>query len=149
MRRVDADRLIEIIQRQVTDGWISVNDRLPEVDRPVLVYAIGKLDCFIGKSQMVITSMSDRSLIDYNVKIDPYWISPWLYFMTDYEITHWRYLPEPPEPELIRCAQCKYMQHVDAPEEIYKCGLHGCECWLAFYCEDGERKDDQDRHADA
>lgn len=46
------------------------------------------------------------------------------------------------ERALVCCEHCKFMQYVDAPEEIYKCGLHGVECWLSFYCVDGERKDD-------
>ncbi len=78
---------------QTIGGWISVKDRLPEIDERVLVFGVGKYDCFIGTSQIAITHMSDRNLIDCHRKTQPYWIAPWQYFLTDYEITHWMPLP--------------------------------------------------------
>lgn len=80
-------------------GWISVKDRLPEIDERVLVFGVGKYDCFIGTTQIAITHMSDRNLINCHIKTQPYWIAPWQYFLTDYEITHWMPLPEPPKED--------------------------------------------------
>lgn len=81
-------------------GWISVKDRLPEIDQRVLVFGVGKYDCFIGTTQIAITHMSDRNLLDCRLKTQPYWIAPWQYFLTDYEITYWMPLPEPPKEEV-------------------------------------------------
>lgn len=79
--------------------WISVHDKLPEADCSVLVYATGKIDGFIGKTQIAITCMRDTNRFDCRKKTEPYWLAPWQYFLTDYEITHWQYLPEPPKED--------------------------------------------------
>ena len=78
--------------------WVSVEERLPEVDVNVLVYAIGKIDGFIGETVIALTSMSDTNWLNRHEKVDkPYWLDPWQYFLTDYRITHWMPLPEPPQ----------------------------------------------------
>lgn len=74
--------------------WISVKDRLPEIDEAVLAYARGKNDPIY---KIVIASMSDRNMFDYRLKTKPYWREPWQFFDTMYEITHWMPLPEPPK----------------------------------------------------
>lgn len=80
-------------------GWISVKDSLPDADVDVLVYAVGKENTFSSKKKKVkaITSMSDSNILFHNIKCEKYWRQPWQYFLEDYEITHWRYLPEDPE----------------------------------------------------
>ena len=78
--------------------WVSVEERLPNVDEKVLVFAIGKLDGFIGDTVIALTSMSDTNWLNHHEKVDkPYWLDPWQYFLTDYRITHWMPLPEPPQ----------------------------------------------------
>lgn len=72
--------------------WISVDDRLPERNTRVLVYAQGKEDGFEGEYVITITSYTDN-LFGYNISG---WVEPWQYFFVSYEITHWMPLPEPP-----------------------------------------------------
>lgn len=76
--------------------WIPVTERLPELNQEVLVYAVGKIDGFIGSS---VFALSERFLFKFfpSSKGTEEWRSPWQYFMEDYEITHWMPLPEPPE----------------------------------------------------
>lgn len=79
-------------------GWISVKDALPMLDEEVLVYAIGKIEPFIGKH---VFALCNR----YIQRVFPsapghiMWSSPWQYFHTDYEITHWKPMPEGPKEE--------------------------------------------------
>lgn len=77
---IDGDDFAEILRRvwqAAPDGWISVKDRLPEDDTPVLVYC------------------PDAPL--------PYGIDYWsqfglgFYWSHDSEPTHWQPLPEPPK----------------------------------------------------
>lgn len=79
-----------------TQKWISVKDRLPEVDTNVVVYAEGKNDPIY---RIVITSMSDKNIFDPRIKREPYWREPWQFFDTMYEITHWMPMPEPPKED--------------------------------------------------
>ena len=83
--------------------WISVNKRLPDVDERVIVFGVGKMDGFIGDTIIAITSMSDRNPLATHIKCEKHWRSPWQYFLTDYEITHWMPLPEPPKEGQIMC----------------------------------------------
>jgi len=77
-------------------GWVSVKDRLPDVGQIVLVYAIGNYPGFYGESVMELTQMSDTSPFWGNKMDEPHWVSPCQYFFTDYKITHWMPLPDPP-----------------------------------------------------
>lgn len=78
--------------------WIPVTERLPELNKEVLVYAVGKIDGFIGSS---VYALTERFLFKFfpSGKGTEEWRSPWQYFMGDYEITHWMPLPEPPKEE--------------------------------------------------
>ena len=92
-----------IIDKLLCDGyalnkWISVEDALPELNTNVLVYAVGKKDCF--EDQIAITRFTDTIWFGHEIKTEPYWKDPWQYFHSDYEITHWIPLPEPPEREV-------------------------------------------------
>lgn len=71
-------------------GWISVKDKMPNVDEKVIVFAIGKYDGFIGDTVYAMSMILDRPS-------GKRWAVPWQYFDVDYEITHWMPLPEPPE----------------------------------------------------
>lgn len=74
-------------------SWRSVENELPEFDEDVLVYAIGKSNNFIGDGVIAITSYTNNK---YGFNIVG-WNDPWQYFLTNYEITHWMPLPEPPK----------------------------------------------------
>ena len=75
---------------QVVPHWISVEERLPEFDIDVLVFATGDFG-----SVITITSYSDH-LHGFNIKG---WVSPWQYFHKNYTITHWMPIPQPPEED--------------------------------------------------
>ena len=75
--------------------WISVNDKLPELNQRVLVYAIGKIDGFIGEHTIEICERFIQRLFPSSSG-NEIWSSPYQYFHTDYKITHWMSLPEPP-----------------------------------------------------
>lgn len=71
--------------------WISVEERLPEDDTNVLVYAIGNNE----ESVVAMTSYTHRM---YGYDIEG-WRSPWQYFTYEYKITHWMPLPKEPMEE--------------------------------------------------
>ena len=91
----------EVGKRDAAPRWHRVEERLPNVDEKVLVFAVGKLDGFIGDTVIALTSMSDTNWLNHHEKVDePYWLDPWQYFLTDYKITHWMPLPEPPKEDI-------------------------------------------------
>lgn len=118
--------------------WISVKDRLPEHDTPVLVFAEGKHEAFIGDSVIAITHIGNQKL--WHDSPDHWnWVSPWQYFMTDYEITHWMPLPNPPERESIPVWWLKKMMSKSATsnEELAEniCGV--LDAWdMRDVCDD-------------
>ena len=91
------DDALELLKQPTIDRWISVKDRLPEIDERVLVFGVGKYEHFVGSTMTAITCMSDANLIDCRLETQPYWLEPRQYYLTDYEITHWMPLPEPPK----------------------------------------------------
>ena len=68
--------------------WISVDDRLPEDNVDVVVYAYNP-----SESTIAITSYT-HNMYGYNIES---WRTPWQYFFCDRKITHWMPLPEPPK----------------------------------------------------
>ena len=90
--KMHADALAYINQLEArVPKWISVEDRLPEFNVYVLVYAVGKDD----KKEITITSYTNSM---YGLGITG-WIAPWQYFSYNYKITHWMPLPEPPKED--------------------------------------------------
>jgi hypothetical protein len=81
-------------QAEAIPKWIPVTERLPEVGEDVLIYAVGKSDDF--SSVIAITDRIIFRLFPSSEGVET-WSSPWQYFMTNYEITHWMPLPEPPK----------------------------------------------------
>ena len=71
--------------------WISVEERLPEDDANVLVYAIGNNE----NSCIAMTSYT-HNLHGFHIEG---WRSPWQYFFYEHKITHWMPLPEPPKED--------------------------------------------------
>lgn len=100
----DAARLIVVsalavaIEALERDRWISVEERLPERNTRVLVHGIGNTDGFWGDH---VTAIAERFLFKFfpSSEGEEKWSSPWRYFHTDYKITHWRPLPEPPKED--------------------------------------------------
>jgi hypothetical protein len=86
---------LDLLKEQ-DSGWISVNDRLPELNQDVLVYAVGKIDGFIEKHAIEICNRFIQRIFPSSPGQEM-WSSPYQYFHTDYEITHWMPLPEPPK----------------------------------------------------
>lgn len=78
--------------------WIPVSERLPDVGQRVLVYAVGKIDGFIGDH---VTEICERFIqrIFPSSPGHEIWSSPYQFFHTDYEITHWMPLPEMPKED--------------------------------------------------
>jgi len=77
--------------------WISVKDRLPELEQDVLVYAVGKGDGFTD-FHIVISKRYVFRLVSTSSGIEE-WQAPWPYFNRNYEVTHWMPLPEAPKEE--------------------------------------------------
>lgn len=69
--------------------WISVEERLPEDDVDVLVYAIGN-----NENSCVAMTSYTHNMHGYNIEG---WRSPWQYFFYERKITHWMPLPEAPK----------------------------------------------------
>lgn len=74
--------------------WVSVNDRYPEDNVNVIVFARGIGDN-VNNTAMAITSYT-HNMYGYNIEG---WCNPWQYFHYGYKITHWMPLPMPPEEE--------------------------------------------------
>lgn len=77
-------------------GWISVKDRLPELKKEVMVYAVGKIEGFTGRHAYALCDRFVQHVFPSSPGHER-WSTPWEYFHTDYEITHWMPLPEPPK----------------------------------------------------
>ena len=78
-------------------GWIFVGDRLPELNQNVLVYAVRRpIDGFSGDHVITICKRYVFKMFPSSPGHET-WSSPWQYFHTDYEITHWMPLPEGPK----------------------------------------------------
>ena len=81
------------------NGWISVKDRLPNIDEEVLVLARG-MGILKGQSRCAVAYIVDR--VYYTAvpaKTEPRWRCPIQFFLTDFQITHWMPLPEPPKED--------------------------------------------------
>ena len=77
--------------------WISVKDRLPNIDIDVVIFAVGKSDLFENKVAITHRYYPMRWWNKESEYID--WLQPWQYFTANYEITHWMPLPEPPKED--------------------------------------------------
>ena len=78
------------------EEWVNVKDKLPELKQRVLVYAVGKIDGFIGTNVIEICERYVQHMFPSSPG-EEVWSSPYQYFHTDYEITYWMPLPEPPK----------------------------------------------------
>lgn len=73
----------------MSDKWISVEDRLPEQDTPVLI------------TQHEYVDVLKQRYFDVCVYLDGGWIDPHADsdYIEVYEPTHWMPLPEPPKED--------------------------------------------------
>lgn len=106
--------------------WISVKDRLPEHDQNVLIFAEGKSDYNFGDTVIEISHIGNQKFF-HDSPDNWCWIAPWQYFTTNYEITHWMPLPQPPERESVPVWWLKKMmaKSANANEELANqiCGV--------------------------
>ena len=84
-----------ILDEVAKPQWIPVTERLPEKDIEVLVFAEGKIEGFFGDTAIAISKRYDFKIFTDSEGVEE-WQSPWQYFLTDYEITHWMPLPGRP-----------------------------------------------------
>ena len=86
----------EIIRKHMNNGWISVEDRLPEDDVDVLVtYADIDDEEY---ADITITTYGNAYLGGNKLDFKE-WRSPFEYFKSNYKVMAWQYLPEPYRPE--------------------------------------------------
>ena len=86
----------EIIRKHMTDGWILVEDRLPEDDVDVLVTYADIDD--ENYTDICITTYGYAYLGGNKLDFKE-WRSPFEYFRSNYKVIAWRPLPEPYHPE--------------------------------------------------
>lgn len=102
--------------------WISVKNKLPEPNTPVLIFA--------PPNDIQITEMTNHSSFDYSIITEPRWVEPYQYFSYDgHKITHWMPLPEYPASWVPS----------DVPNEKWICSKCGAACWYYDYNGDVSR----------
>ena len=91
-----AERIEEIIRKHMNDGWIPVEDRLPEDDIEVLItYADVDNE---NETGIDITTYGYATLGGNKLGYKE-WRNPFPYFKGNYKVVAWRPLPEPYRPE--------------------------------------------------
>ena len=86
----------DIIRKHLNDGWISVDDKLPEDDVDVLITYADIDD--ENYTDICITTYGYAYLGGNKLDFKE-WRSPFEYFKTNYKVIAWRPLPEPYSPE--------------------------------------------------
>lgn len=84
--RVSVERALELLKEPTVGGWVSVEDRMPEIRHAVLVYTPHY------KNIWAASMHEDKNWYIWSpgggVLLDPDWYGP---------ITHWRPMPSAPE----------------------------------------------------
>lgn len=92
-----------IIRKRMNDGWIPVQDKLPEDDVDVLITYADIDD--ENYTDICITTYGYAYLGGNKLDFKE-WRSPFEYFKTNYKVIAWRPLPDPYRPE--QPETCKY-----------------------------------------
>ena len=90
------DRVVGIIRKHMNDGWIAVQDKLPEDDVYVLITYADIDD--ENYTDICITTYGYAYLGGHKLDFKE-WRSPFEYFRSNYKVIAWRPLPEPHRPE--------------------------------------------------
>ena len=85
-----------IIRKHMNDGWIPVQDKLPEDDVDVLITYADIDD--ENYTDICITTYGYAYLGGNKLDFKE-WRSPFEYFKSNYKVMAWQYLPEPYRPE--------------------------------------------------
>lgn len=85
-----------IIRKHMNDGWIPIQDKLPEDDVDVLITYADIDD--ENYTDICITTYGYAYLGGNKLDFKE-WRSPFEYFKTNYKVIAWRPLPEPYRPE--------------------------------------------------
>ena len=85
-----------IIRKHLNDGWISVDDKLPEDDVDVLITYADIDD--ENYTDICITTYGYAYLGGNKLDFKE-WRSPFEYFISNYKVIAWQPLPEPYRPE--------------------------------------------------
>ena len=93
---VAGNRAEEIIRNHMNDGWIPVQDKLPEDDVDVLITYADIDD--ENYTDICITTYGYAYLGGNKLDFKE-WRSPFEYFKTNYKVIAWRPLPEPYQAE--------------------------------------------------
>ena len=93
----------DIIRKHMNDGWIPVQDKLPEDDVDVLITYADIDD--ENYTDICITTYGYAYLGGHKLDFKE-WRSPFEYFRSNYKVIAWCPLPEPYRPE--QPETCKY-----------------------------------------
>ena len=107
----------DIIRKHMNDGWIPVQDKLPEDDVDVLI-AYADIDDE-NYTDICITTYGYAYLGGNKLDFKE-WRSPFEYFRSNYKVIAWQPLPKPYRPE--QPETCKY--------------TGGSCCWPIDQCSD-------------
>ena len=86
------EKIEKIIRKHMNDGWISVDDKLPEDDVDVLITYADIDD--ENYTDICITTYGYAYLGGHKLDFKE-WRSPFEYFRGNYKVIAWRHLPEP------------------------------------------------------
>lgn len=89
LRRVKEFAIENAVDVQPADRWISVDEALPKIDKPVLVY----YQCYWGKGDIA----KECGISKYYI-----YCGKWstLHIPIDSEVLYWQPLPEPPVKQI-------------------------------------------------
>ena len=93
---ISVKKVEKILREHMNDGWIPVQDKLPEDDVDVLITYADIDD--ENYTDICITTYGYAYLGGNKLDFKE-WRSPFEYFKTNYKVIAWRPLPEPYSPE--------------------------------------------------
>ena len=93
---ISVKKVEKILREHMNDGWIPVQDKLPEDDVDVLITYADIDD--ENYTDICITTYGYAYLGGNKLDFKE-WRSPFEYFKTNYKVIAWRPLPEPYRPE--------------------------------------------------